>query len=486
MKKIVILCFTLALVTKAKTQDLEIDLLNKSKAASLSTEKDTITILQQKDADNIAIVKFKMLNTTIDINATLNDNSTNTAQIGTDYSYVNLTLPSNLGFTEDNNRENVIKIAVAKGENVAAAELYAELDVKWPSLTQKDKILHKVVVIKILKKEQTKESKIEIPTVGRKPDDYNYFKAEIIQYSDISGIKNDKPNGLLQFQGIIKIPINHNKTTTASGWFHQSFRAVLLDVLINRIDKSKEEIDYNYTTFLYENDKAKKSSHPWLATTDLCRFSNLHVGLRLVPLTIGKKDFRIQLQTGVKLLKSLPFAADTIRSGVDSGKVKSDFRSVYSYAKYIELFFKYYNSFNKVNLSLNTGLMWVKLLDSYYDQIDIYQQDPFQKTIALAPVNSHRKSPPLWFASLRFGKAIGKEATVSTFLRVNYTLQTGTYFKPLSNIIDGRPVAFEEKRFYNNFFQVHIGTTFDLDNIFSQKKDEKKKDDGPISNSGIN
>lgn len=45
------------------------------------------------------------------------------------------------------------------------------------------------------------------------------------------------------------------------------------------------------------------------------------------------------------------------------------------------------------------------------------------------------------------------------------------------------PVVFEEKSFYNNFFQVHLGTTFDLDKIFSKKEDDKKKGDGPISNS---
>lgn len=485
MKKIKLLLSTVILISVAKGQDLDITLLNSSESRSLTKTADTLTVLQQKDNDNVAIIKLKMLNTTIDFNATFNDYGNNTALQGADYNYESGSLPNNVSFDKAGNREYILKVKVPKGEQNAREELFAEFNITWPSLLENDKELKKVLVIKIIKKDKKpKEEKVEEIKIGRTNDPFNYFKAEVVQYSDISGIKNDKPNGLLQFQGIIKIPINNHKTVMKGGWFYQSMRAVLLDVLINRIDKSKEEVDYNYTTYLYKNDTAKKSPHPWLATTDIWRFSNLHVGVRLVPFTIGSKDFRIQLQTGATLLKSLPFSADTVRSGIDSGKVKADFRSVYSYTKYIELYFKYYNAKEKVNLSLNTGVMWLKLLDSYYEQIDIYQQDPFQKTIALAPVTDKRKSQPMWFVSLRGGKALGKEETVSAFIRVNYTLQKGTYYKPLTTVLDGRPAPFEKKSFYNNFFQVHFGTTFDLDKIFSKNDDAKKKGDGPISNSG--
>jgi hypothetical protein len=481
MKKTIVWLLIITTFIKAQSQELDITLLNSSKSIKLSY--DTLTILQDKDKDNIAILKMKVAKTTVDFNAQVYDYGTNTAVQGTDYSYIGITLANNISFDATNNRENLFRVSVPKGEN-GPAELFASFTVEWPNLTDPANQQRKTITIKIIKKEANKELGIKNPETGRMKDNYNYFKAEVVQYSDIAGIKNDKPNGLLQFQGIIKIPINNYKTVTKSGWFHQSMRALLVDVLINRIDKSKEEVDYNYTAFLYENDKAKKTTNPWLATTDIWRFSNLQIGLRLVPVTFGKDNFRIQLQTGIKLLKNLPFTEDTIRApGPDSGKVKADFRSVYSYIKYIELFFKYYDGNNKVNLSLNAGLMWLRLMDSYYEQIDIYQQDPFQKTIALAPITNRRNSQPMWFASLRLGKALGKEETVTTFLRVNYTLQKGKYLKPLSTIIDGRPVVFEEKSFYNNFFQVHLGTTFDLDKIFSKKEDDKKKGDGPISNS---
>lgn len=482
MKKINLLLISIFVLGNVYSQNLDIILLNKSDYRNLNKTADTLTIVQQKDADNVCILKLKMLNTTADVNARLSDNEINTATLNTDYKYSVRSLPVNIAFDSDGNHEQPLRITVPKGES-ASEDLYAELNIAWSSLLDKDKTLHKQLVIKIIKKAKDKEApKAEVPKTGRVDDPYNYFKAEVVQYTDISNIKNDKPNGLLQFQGIVKIPLNHHKTITKSGWFHQSMRAVLLDVLLNRIDKSKDEVDYNYTTYLYENDKAKKSNNPWLSTTDIWRFSNLHVGVRLVPLTVGKKDFRVQFQTGLKLLKSLPYSEDTIRSGIDSGKVKSDFRSVYSFTKYIELYFKYYNAKDKINLSLNTGVMWLKLLDSYYEQIDIYQQDPFQKAIALSPVTESRKSHPMWFVSLRAGKALGKEETVSAFLRLNYTLQKGTYYKPLTTVLDGRPVPFEKKWFYNNFFQVHFGTTFDLDNIFSKKEEDKKKGDGPISN----
>lgn len=376
-------------------------------------------------------------------------------------------------------------ITIKSGQNAGGLPLFISVQMSYTnSLPRSKNIVIKVVTEEEKKKPALDDTKAKLIPFTRIKDTNNYFKAEIVQYTDMSGIKNDKPNGLLQFQGIIKVPLNNKKTVLdTSGWFFQGMRAVLFDVLLNRIDKSKEEVDYNYTAYLYQNDTAKKAPRPWLATTDIWRFSNLQVGARLVPITISKGDFRIQLQTGVKLIKNLPYSEDTVRSGIDSGKVKADFRSVYSFTKYIELYFKYYNQKEKVEIAMNTGVMWLKLLDSYYEQIDIYQQDPFQKAIALSTVGDARKSKPMYYISIRGGKGLGKEGVVSTFLRLNYTLQTGSYLRPLGTVIDGRPVSFEKKSFYNNFFQVHLGTTFDLDKIFAKKDDDKKKNDGPISNS---
>lgn len=309
-------------------------------------------------------------------------------------------------------------------------------------------------------------------------DSFNTLKYDIVQYSDIAGINNDRPNGLLQYQGLIKVPISQKKWVRKgqSGYSIQIFRSVLFDATLNRIDKSKDEIDYNYTTFLLQNNTAKQSSQPWLATTDLWRYSNLHVGFRLVPINIETQHFRVQFQVGSRLLKSRPFSTDTITSGPDSGKVKSDFRSVYSNANFMEVYIKMLKPESNVDLSLTAGVRGIRLLDSYYEQFDILQQDPFQRTTALAKINSKRRGAPIYYASFQIGVLIGEERTVSTFLRVNYSLQKGNYLKPLSNVVDGRPVTYEERKFYNNFFQVHLGTTVELSKLFENinKKPEAK------------
>lgn len=315
-------------------------------------------------------------------------------------------------------------------------------------------------------------------------DTTNYVKAEIIQYNDILGIKNDRPNGLLQYQGLVKIPLNMKRRLYSNGYTTQWFRSFIVDVTINRVDKSKTEIDYDYTAFLLENNSAKKTANPWLATMDIWRYSNFQAGIRLVPFAVEMNNFRIQLQAGYKVLKNLPFSADTIRSGVDSGKVKSDFRSVYSGAKFVELYVKTIKMDHNVEFSMNTGFMWLKLMDSYYQQIDVYQQDPFQRSIALTTLNSFQSSRPIWYNSIRLGFALGEEKLASTFLRLNYMLQKGRYLKPLGTILDGQPVQFEERNFYNNFFQVHIGLTLELDKILNGAKN-KSKNDGTISNSVI-
>lgn len=484
--------FMCVLFFNAKTfgQQLKIEMLTpvpeKDPPIQFVTSDNNDTIVIKQQALSI-LLRLKILNANRNVSVDAIDRQQNIARVGSEYSYSSPAIPAatthTFTFTAAQNMVNNLTINI-NAAPVVADVTYAELDFSWSSLTE-NKVFQKTLVLKILKA-AAKEN------IGDKwgwiRDKENYLKTEIVQYSDIAGLKNDRPNGLLQFQGIIKIPIYKQRWAFKNGWFVQPFRAVLIDAVLNRIDKSKEEVDYNYTNFLLNNtnDTAKiKSPNPWLATTDIWRYSNLQVGLRLVPLAIEKGNFRVQLQGGIKLLKNLPFTADTIRTpGPDSGKVKSDFRSVYSCVKYLELYIKSIETQNKINVSLNAGAMWLKLLDSYYQQIDIYQQDPFQKAVALSPVTKSRKSPPMWFASLRVGVALGEEKVVTTFLRVNYTLQTGNYLKPLTtNVVEGKPVVFEEKKFYNNFFQVHMGTTFDLDKIFTKKEDKAKKNDGPISNS---
>ncbi len=313
-------------------------------------------------------------------------------------------------------------------------------------------------------------------------DPTNYVKVEVVQYTDILGIKNDRPNGLLQYQGLVKIPLNRKRKEYPNGASVQWFRSFIVDVTVNRVDKSKAEVDYDYTAFLVDNNSAKKTTNPWLATMDIWRYSNFQAGLRIVPLAFEMDNFRIQIQAGYKVIKNLPFSADTIRSGVDSGKVKSDFRSVYSGAKFIELFIKTIKMDHNVDFSMNTGFMWIKLMDSYYQQIDVFQQDPFQRSIALTTLNSFQSSRPIWFNSIRLGFALGEEKVATTFLRMNYMLQKGRYLKPLGVIVDGQPVQFEDRKFYNNFFQVHVGLTLELDKLLKGARSQIKND-GPISNS---
>lgn len=427
MKKLLTVITILLITKNSICQQLKFELLGTSAELKQSDNNDTL-IVQQGAKDIEVKLKMKIADVKKDVAVTVNDLQHNTAVITTDYNY-DVTLPNVYNFTEDNKMEGIIKVTI-KTTAVINKEAFGELDFDWDSVTEDDKSLKKTLVIKIISKTVTAPP-VTLSEKGWIADKGNYLKAEIVQYTDITGIKNDKPNGLLQFQGIIKIATNRKKWVTKNGWSLQPFRSFLIDATINRIDKSKEEVDYNYTAFLYESDKAKKTYNPWLATTDIWRYSNFHGGARIVPLALEKGNFRIQFQAGAKLLKNLPYSQDTIRSGVDSGKVKSDFRSVYSVVKYVELFIKTIETDNKVTASLNTGFMWLKLLDSYYEQIDIYQQDPFQKTIALSPVSKYRKSPPMWFASLRVGIALGEEKVVNTFVRLNYTLQKGTYLKPL-------------------------------------------------------
>jgi hypothetical protein len=436
--------------------------------------KDTIFV-KESNQNTLLEIGFEIRGTDKEIKLKITDEHTGTAQFKKDYDYADFPkLPIILTTNKANKHKVKLNIKLIPDTEKEDSE-YVKIKIAWPDLLMEEEEKDTILIVCILD-EKSKNKKVG--------DLSNYLKTEIVQYSDFVGIKNDKPNGLLQFQGLIKIPINKKKHLVSNKWSYQFFRSVIIDGTINRIDKSKEEVDYNYTTFLYgSNNTAAITKNPWLATTDIWRFSNLHAGLRIVPLALDLGNFRIHFQAGIKLIKNLPFTQDSVRSGPDSGKVKSDFRSVFSNSKYLEVFIKTIENDQKISASLNFGAMWLKLTDSYYEQINIYQQDPFQKAVALAPVEKrgYKNNRPIWFTSLRIGMELGTDKVVNTFIRLNYLVQSGNYNKALDQVVDGKPVRFETKKFYNNYFQVQFGTTFEINKLFN--KSDKKKDDGPVSNS---
>lgn len=312
-------------------------------------------------------------------------------------------------------------------------------------------------------------------------DTGNVFKMEGVQYTDVSGIDNDRPNGLLQYQALVKMPLVKKHWYWNEGLKFQVFRSIILDGTLNRIDKSKEEVEYDYTSFLIENNEVKKSDRPWLATTDLIRYSNLQLGAKLAFANLDLGDFRVYLDAGVQLIRNRPFYRDSIEVSPGVFEQRSDFRSVYSRANFIELFTKTLTADQKIDLSLTLGYRWIKLMDSYYQQITVLQQDPFQKITALQFAGSSPKRGML-YSSFRLGLAVGEEKTVSMFYRMNYSLETGSYLYALEKPVVGRPIRFEKRRFYNNFFQVHVGATISLEDLFVKDKDKGKKD-GMIINS---
>ncbi len=94
-------------------------------------------------------------------------------------------------------------IIIFHGENNGGNVMYISIQMSYNNLL----VQTKMIVLKISnckeKKADADDQTKEVKN-GLKKDTSNYLKVEIKQYSDIIGIKNDLPNGLLQYQGLLK------------------------------------------------------------------------------------------------------------------------------------------------------------------------------------------------------------------------------------------------------------------------------------------
>lgn len=323
------------------------------------------------------------------------------------------------------------------------------------------------------------------PAVAKHPhwyeDKTNTLKYEFNQFTDFLGFDNQRPNGLLQQELIIKFPLVKKKTadTSAAKVFFQPFRSIVFNALFNRIDKSNSSQLYPAGTTL-PNDPSNlnniDSIRPYLTTLDIFKYSNLQIGLKFTALTFHIGNFRLSTVYEFNLLRNKPYYADTLISH-NNVFTKDDVRSVYSFAHKIALFGNTSDLINKeIKVAVNAGMMLIRLKDSYYKQFDAGVVDPFDRSTTLLPASDaviKRRAQPVWFFSGTLSKYWGEKNKNSVFFRTNYFYQTGKYrrYGGSGDLGSFDPKKFYTTKFHNHFLQLQLGIALDLNKFLGVKEE---------------
>ncbi len=478
MRKILLLTAVVFISLSLFSQELQIEPLG---LPLLKGDlRDTVVIKEGKTNKTVHI-KLLITKTNKDVSLTADDLLQNNAEKDIDYSFADA-LPNNYSFGRSNNWANIIKLTVIPNSNKKDDE-FAELDLKWESLTEENKTLHKILVIKIIDAD-VKESAIaeaeKSEDLYKHKDNTNGNKHEYIQYTDFAGFDNDKPNGRLQSELRFKWGIAKTWHGQEGKFQFQFLRAVIFpDILLNRIEKSQKEESYNYQAFLKGSPNAD-SAAPKFTTMDIWKYSNLHIGARVVLFAVKKDNFRFHFQAGARVVRNKPFVDTTV---LQSGKTDSAiFRSTTSVAYNMEVFGKtLLNEKENINLDFNAGIMWLYLHDSYYKQYDAAVIDQYNKASVLLPVSyPAKKVRPMYMFSFRLTKNFGAEDKNYLYLRGSWMFQSGNYFPVYKRTTNTGQILYQTStlpvKFYNNFLQIQAGFSLDIKTIFKAKPDDKKED----------
>jgi hypothetical protein len=308
-------------------------------------------------------------------------------------------------------------------------------------------------------------------------DESNTFKSFVSQFTDLNGFDNQKPNGLLQEELVLKFPLAKNRrqwNKKNEKTFYQYFRSVVFTGLLNRIDKSKSAQEYPVGATLPILKDNKDSIQSYLTTMDIFKYSNLQLGLNFNVITFHTGNFRINLDYEFGVLRNRPYFADTIKV-LDTQFAKTELRNIYSFVHKFEFYANNDKLIGKdFGAAINGGLMLVRLRDSYYKQFDAASIDAFGRANALLPANEKRTARPIWFLTGTFSKKWGAENKSITYLRISYNYQTGMYTPYYGDpkVTPGNysPSKFRSSNFHNHFLQIQLGVALDIDKILESRK----------------
>lgn len=345
--------------------------------------------------------------------------------------------------------------------NLPAATTYSKYDYveflfKWPDLLKLGQEKEKRLVIKIHQRK----------TLDWVADVTNTSKLEIIQYTDFLGINSDRPNGVFQQQLLFKWPIVKSYWNISKNLKVQPFRSVLIpNILLNRIDKAKDDssilVPLGISIVPPRTGGVSDTIANVVGSFDLIRYANTIIESSVNLFTVHLDKTRIYLQYDFGLLRN------RILDSISQDKAVS--RPIYSYLTGWHLYAKsLLDPKAELNIEVEFGSRRVNLQDNFFKQYDIYAFENGSVRSIRFPVRTPdetNKSKPIYFSSVKLSKDWGKESTNYVFFRLKYQWQKGTY----KFVYKDLPRNFQTESFYNHFFQVNLGVSLGLEDLFKKR-----------------
>lgn len=315
----------------------------------------------------------------------------------------------------------------------------------------------------------------EVNTKKKAADNDNVANFSSIQYTDLQGFSNDKPNGILQQEVRFTYPIfsslgkDNDDSKDFRFWLFKSI--TFPSLIFNRIDKSNKSTSYPIGKIIPESSENTDSLSLFLTTMDLYKYNNFQASASVVVAALKMRTAMLQLQYGIGFLRNKPYYVDTFRSGSDSGRVADDLRPVYSFVNKIEINFQNVIE-EKFSVYGAAGLMFITLRDSKYEQFDVTELDQFDRATKLLSVNNSRSKKaarPILYASALIEKPWNNNKN-TIFFRINYFYQGGQ-FENLEEVVnpnntsDITYVKYNDY-YHNHFLQLQVGVSLGLEKVF--------------------
>lgn len=319
-------------------------------------------------------------------------------------------------------------------------------------------------------------------------DKDNLPKISSVQYTDLQGFSNDKPNGLFQQELRFTFPLlrglyNSQDSDQYRFWLLKS--VTFPSVIFNRIDKSNKSTNYPVGKIIPESSSNTDSLSLFLTTMDLYKYNNFQATASVVVAAAKVNTGLIQLQYSLGFIRNKPFYVDTFTSGADSGRVADDLRPVYSFINKVELNFQNHIK-DAFSIFGSAGLMWLTLKDSKYEQFDVTELDQFDRATGLLPVNNatSSKSPrPILYLTALVEKPWANNKN-AVFFRVNYFYQGGAFTNIRKGYDPQNPAPSYYKDYYHNhFLQLQLGVSLGLEKVLgitSEANEDPPQQNQPV------
>lgn len=331
-----------------------------------------------------------------------------------------------------------------------------DLVFNWNDMLQPGQCKHKKLVLFIRR---------QMKNIDWQEDPTNTPKLEIIQYTDFLGINSDRPNGVFQEQLLFKWPIFKSYWKINDKWKLQIFRSILLpNILLNRIDKAKDDssilMPLGRSAIIDSNTGDTSYLANAVGSFDLIRFANtkIEASINIATIHIGKT--RLYLNYDAGLLRNRIYDTISQKSTVA--------RPIYSYLHGWHLYVRSdLDKKTELNIEFELGARKVALQDNFFKQYDIYAFENGTRKEIRFPVRTDNgnSSKAIWYSSVKLTKDWGKESTNYVFFRLKYQWQKGKY----NFISQTNPKKFQEESFINHFFQVNMGVSLGLEDLFKKK-----------------